>query len=234
MIDLKNFHLRDSAFLAAVISPLFLGSSHAADLLVGSVPVPGLDWTRLYAGIHAGLGEGRAVHMVGGLATPASNALRGEVVGIYGGYDRHLVNGTVLGVDADLSWNGYAGSGRVTLCACEFVDVSTELEWTAALRARAGYAFGPFLPYVAAGVAVARVESVYDHSTSGATARQDTKAGWTAGAGVDYAFRDNMVFRAEYRYSEFGREPGVASTDGGQEPKRITTDELRLGVAFVF
>jgi len=30
--------------------------------------------------------------------------------------------------------------------------------------------------------------------------------GWTVGAGVDYAFTNNLFGRVEYRYNDFGKE----------------------------
>ncbi|MGX9117301.1 outer membrane protein [Mesorhizobium sp. BHbsci] len=32
----------------------------------------------------------------------------------------------------------------------------------------------------------------------------DTETGWTAGAGAEYAFTDNLTARVEYRYADFG------------------------------
>lgn len=36
--------------------------------------------------------------------------------------------------------------------------------------------------------------------------------GWTVGAGVDYAFTDNLFGRAEYRYNDYGDEE-IQGTD---------------------
>ena len=81
------------------------------------------------------------------------------------------------------------------------------------VRARAGYAFGRFLPYATAGVAFGSfytdaqlfgtdLDGVTNFAASGA--KSATRVGWTAGAGVEYAINNRWSARAEYRYSDFG------------------------------
>ncbi|MFY9657460.1 MAG: outer membrane beta-barrel protein, partial [Methylocystis sp.] len=82
------------------------------------------------------------------------------------------------------------------------------------IRARAGYAFGRFLPYATAGVAFGSFHSdaqlvgtdlngLSNFAASGASSA--TRVGWTAGLGLDYAINNRWSARAEYRYTDFGR-----------------------------
>lgn len=102
--------------------------------------------------------------------------------------------------------------------ALEITDYAT-------LRGRAGWAFGPILPYVTGGVAIARGNVVKDayvkddwcdisidpnctptpQFTNTASGNKDgTFAyGYAAGAGVDYALLPNLFLRAEYEFLGF-------------------------------
>ncbi|RUW97818.1 porin family protein, partial [Mesorhizobium sp. M2A.F.Ca.ET.037.01.1.1] len=49
------------------------------------------------------------------------------------------------------------------------------------------------------------------HYEEGPTADSSshTKAGWTLGAGVEYAFAQNWTTRVEYRYTDSGSSPTI-------------------------
>jgi outer membrane immunogenic protein len=82
------------------------------------------------------------------------------------------------------------------------------INWTAHVRGRAGYATGKWLFFAAGGLAVAD-----------ATVHEELPAeggkyfGWSIGGGVDYAFTRNLIGRVEYLYDDFGHRdsPSVAS-----------------------
>jgi len=104
-----------------------------------------------------------------------------------------------------------------------------------AVRARAGYAFGQFLPYAMLGVAVGR----FNYSTSATVTDAMTGAvvgtfgpvtqsdaqnnviapGFLAGLGVDVAVLPNVFVRAEWEYIAFGpvngAKPSVNTVRGG-------------------
>ncbi|WP_281413066.1 MULTISPECIES: outer membrane beta-barrel protein [Aureimonas] len=66
------------------------------------------------------------------------------------------------------------------------------------MRARVGIACDPILMFATAGLAVANNELTLDGSSDSAT-----HLGWTVGAGVEAALRDNVTSRIEYRYTDF-------------------------------
>ncbi|TIV91851.1 MAG: porin family protein [Mesorhizobium sp.] len=62
-----------------------------------------------------------------------------------------------------------------------------------------------------------------------------TKAVWTLGAGVEYAFTQNWTTRVEYRYSDFGKFTDNPATDGTfLYPTDVTTQAVRVGFSYKF
>ncbi len=51
-------------------------------------------------------------------------------------------------------------------------------------------------------------------------------------AGVEYAFTDNLVGRAEYRYTDFGDFDFAISNFTATSD--LTTNDVRLGIAYKF
>jgi outer membrane immunogenic protein len=79
------------------------------------------------------------------------------------------------------------------------------------VRSRIGIAFDRFLIYGTGGVAFTGFNTTITDTTGFFTGVQgtnttfsNTRAGWTAGGGIEYAITDNWWVRAEYRYSNFG------------------------------
>ena len=67
-----------------------------------------------------------------------------------------------------------------------------------------------------------------------ATDNATSTKGWTAGAGIEYAFTNNILGRVEYRYTDLGSvsfvAPGVISELGN----KITISDIRAGLSFKF
>ncbi len=125
-----------------------------------------------------------------------------------------------------------------------YVQSSADLKLVdyATVRARAGYAFGQFLPYAALGVGIGRFNSstsatVTDYWTpSGGTQvqygpltqsdGQDNiyTAGFDAGLGLDVAVLPNVFLRAEWEYIYWGPVSGIKSS--------LNTGRVGIGVRF--
>ncbi|WP_375624594.1 MULTISPECIES: outer membrane protein [unclassified Bartonella] len=116
------------------------------------------------------------------------------------------------------------------------------------------------MPYVAGGVAYAQVQGIQsvagkgkrpkvvqkadgnehgpeagakqDVNLTGGTWADDTKTmlGFTIGGGVDFAMTDNVLLRAEYRYSDFGKKKFADDT----REFNYKTNDFRVGVAYKF
>ena len=142
-------------------------------------------WSGPYLGVHGGYGWGN-----GELDGIGDQDFNGGRFGGFAGYNWQVSDGFVAGIEGDLNydWNEEnIGAG---------LDGKTGL--SGGIRARAGFAFDRALLYAAGGWTATNVE------VSGAIDDDDTLHGWTIGAGLDYAFTDNMFGRAEYRYNDYG------------------------------
>ncbi|MFD2252746.1 outer membrane protein, partial [Pseudochelatococcus lubricantis] len=121
------------------------------------------------------------------------------------GYN-YQIDQFVIGVEADINYAdlkgknnawGYAGIG----------SSSNGIEWFGTVRARLGFAIDRALIYGTGGFAYGGGNSngfVYNGVYY--SQDDDTRTGWTLGAGVEYAFTDNITARVEGLYVNLGKE----------------------------
>lgn len=208
------------------------GSAFAADALV-SAPVA-YEWTGAYVGAQIGYGWGDvdshdAAIQGGGSDWADSWKSNGVLGGIHVGYNQAF-NSFVLGVEGDIEASGASGSVDSQYAGA----IKTKIDVQGSLRARLGYAMGPTLLYATGGLAVAHFRTNYDDGVTNDSS-SNTKAGWTLGAGVEYAFTQNWTTRVEYRYSDFGTFTDNPATDSGYlYPTDVTTQSVRVGVSYKF
>jgi outer membrane immunogenic protein len=136
----------------------------------------------------------------------------GVIGGVQAGYNWQSGN-FVLGVEGDLNWLGGKTSRVLVLPPALFVpgdffSYSIHHSFLATLRPRVGVTVGQTLFYATGGLAVARFETVDSLVLGGgitpSTARATTtRAGWTAGGGVEYALANNWTAKLEYLHVGF-------------------------------
>jgi opacity protein-like surface antigen len=68
------------------------------------------------------------------------------------------------------------------------------------VRGRAGYAFDRLLPFITAGLAAGNVRATVPGFPGGTV----TSAGWTIGAGLEFAVLSNVTVKGEYLYVDLG------------------------------
>lgn len=229
--------------LAAFLSSVGTGAI-AADAVIYGEPVyepslqaqPGFSWSGAYIGVQAGHAWGKAPYYNVD-SESADYDPEGFFGGVYAGYNHQFANNFVLGIDGDVNWSGidsrvdYYSSGELW---DNHVGVS-DIDYTAAFRVRVAYAFDRWLPYLAGGVSLARFNFALDHDGTGYWDFEHGKTftGWNIGAGFDYAATDNIIVRAEYRYSDYGSHSYSDSwVDFGEI--KLRTHDVRLGVAYKF
>lgn len=209
-------------------------AAFAADAIVEEQALPaGFSWTGAYVGAQAGYTWGDTYHLLGG-AQSASYDVDGWLAGAYVGYNYQFQNNLVVGIDADIAWSNADGGVANQPLATNVL--TTDIRWNAAIRGRLGYAIDRFLPYVAGGVAFADTRAFY-HYLGADGAIDGVRTGWTIGGGVEYAATDNLILRAEYRYSDFGsttEQPFLAAAFVDQQRFDLTTHDIRVGIAYKF
>ncbi|MGN6100647.1 MAG: outer membrane protein [Devosia sp.] len=153
----------------------------AADLYVPPAAAPVVapvasGWDGPYIG--ATLGYGWQT-----LASPTNATGNGWSVGGQIGYNAHLSDNIIGGVEGNLDWVNYASSPTGAY----------SVNWDGSLRARLGVDMGQWMPYAEVGVAFANVTDVT------ATTSPEVRTGWTAGAGVEVMLADHLSANLEYR-----------------------------------
>lgn len=215
-------------------------SAYAADAIIHHDPLPvvydtGHAWTGGYIGFQTGYQNARFKDSYENYGDTRHNS-DGILAGIYGGYNFEFSNRMILGVDADLTYNGASQYSAYSAV----IDPNTthdylqesKFEWSGALRARIGYSMNRWMPYLAGGVAFAQIKnSIYDTNDNYLN-EYANMTGWTVGAGVDYALASNTALRLEYRHTDYGRK--TFGVDNFEYKTKLKTDEIRIGVAYRF
>jgi outer membrane immunogenic protein len=120
--------------------------------------------------------------------------------------------GLVAGVEGDVTWSSDDGQGTFAPNPAVFSPVfDANTKYTATLRARLGYAFGPVLAYGTAGFARQGVNLHPSYARpTGAPLTGETAArnffGFAYGAGAEYALTSKVSFKAEYLRLDTGTE----------------------------
>lgn len=227
--------------LASTLLCAMGGYTMAADAIVESPPevyvAPVFSWTGGYVGGQVGYLWGDGDAFSDDFAVPPATAEiepDGWLGGVYVGYNYQMTNNVVVGIDADFAWTGADDSSPVfDGVGTEIASLDTELDWEGAVRLRLGYAVDRFLPYVAGGVAFGRLSGeAFDPGGAFLGGADETNTGWTVGVGLEYAFTDNLIARAEYRYTDFGDFD--FTVDGADITSDLTTNDVRFGLAWKF
>jgi outer membrane immunogenic protein len=198
---------------------------------------PSYSWAGLYVGAQIGRGWGQTQYSQFPHASPAGLVspmdLSGATGGAYVGYSFQF-GSLVAGIEADAA-KSWIRSQSVWVAADQMVR--TEFDWSASIRGRLGYAIGRVMLYITAGVTIARINFPYTRISDPGGDNEQTRTGWTAGAGLEFALADNLIFRGEYRYTDFGENFYVKPIeDGGVHPSDtpVTVQEVRAGIAYRF
>jgi outer membrane immunogenic protein len=189
----------------------------AADLPAPGPPpylpvIPVYNWTGFYLGINGGgaFGNSNWTDPIDGATGnfTVSGALVGGTVGF-----NYQIGSWVLGVEGDGDWANL--SGTTFNASCAGVGCTTQSNWLATVRGRAGWAWDRVLFYGTGGAAFANVQAAAGALPFSST----TQAGWTAGVGVEYAIWPNWTAKLEYLFVDLANSTcGVASCSGGVPP----------------
>jgi len=187
---------------AADLGPAYRAPAYVAPLYA--------TWTGFYAGLNIGYGFGNSDWAAPSVSLAPDGVLAGATLG----YNRQT-GLWVWGVEGDIDWSGMKNS---TACSGGF-SCETSIDWLGTARLRVGYAgWSNWLPYITGGAAFGNVKA----SNSAYSDASNTRFGWTAGAGIEYAFLGNWSAKLEYLYADLGSFD-CATACGGPA---VTTDDV--------
>ena len=225
--------------LLATVAALVAAPALAADLprrASAPAPVyaaPVFTWSGFYVGAQVGYGWTKdKFTVVTPAATPFELAPKGVRGGLHVGYNWQT-GAFVYGLEGDLEFaNARDSETRQIILP---VLVGSRLGTQGSVRVRLGYAFDRTLLYVTGGLAGASLKQSVRNGAAVAT-NSGTEYGYTVGAGVEYAFTNNLSARIEYRYTDYGSTRGRGTLLGQAINSSIkTTDSaIRVGLTYRF
>jgi len=174
----------------------------------------------------------------------------GFLLGAHAGYNVQF-GSFVVGVEGDIEWADIGGDNNgftvtridpVTGAAIAgpfTLSRGSDLEFIGSLRARIGFAFDRTLIYATGGLAFASFDDGDNtfafNSPFFDNGDDDTEWGWTIGAGVEYAFTNNLTARLEYRYTTFDRDNNRFFVNTAfDRDNDADFHAVRLGVSYKF
>ncbi|WP_208439466.1 porin [Bartonella grahamii] len=204
------------------------------------------DWSPKPSGFMGGIYVGSNVDLGNGLI------LGVETDAVWADREDSKTHSAVIGETGLAAFKNKLTAAEATFASGKNIDnvtkdgkrvegTSIKEKWSGATRVRIGFAaVDRILPYFAGGIAYTQLQVVNSLKAEGADGAEiasakmfdqsKTMVGFTVGGGVDFAMTDNVLLRAEYRYSDFGKKAFVKDED----KIAYKTNDFRVGVAYKF
>ncbi len=204
-------------------------------------------WSGTYAGVHAGYSSMTGSTSGSTFTPPPVGPVLGTpyfsppisighgkgTLGLHLGYNWLVSSALVLGLETDLTKLGHKKSGRQIVGAAGY-GMDFDASWAGSAKLRVGLPFDRFLVFVSGGLSLAhqKAQFTYRDAATGQNTiiakHAKTSLGFAVGGGVEYAITHNVIGRAEYVYSDFGKF-GFGT---GQLSTRLQT--IRIGISYKF
>jgi outer membrane immunogenic protein len=192
-----------AALVAAPAMAADLGVRPAPAYKAPPMPVAVSNRTGCYIGIEGGGAWGRSHHNdINGVRIAGDYDVSGGLIGGEIGCNYQPAGSVwVVGVEGDMSWVSKKGSANdVAPFITTFVS-GTKEKWLGTGRGRLGFLATPqFLIYGTGGFAVASVEANVTPTGLATFTDTQTRWGWTAGGGAEWALTSNWSVKVEYLY----------------------------------
>ena len=195
-----------------------------------------------------------AIAIIDAQGAPANIGTSGFVGGVHGGYN-YQAGQWLVGLEGD--FESYRNKGSLNSSVPGIVPGSTfvlnssvSTDWLLTLRPRLGVVTNDWLLYSTGGLAVSRISGAWNWSNPGGLPAlitengsvASTKAGWTAGGGVERMLPGRWLVGVEYLYVKFSSisvtSLAVSALGGPINPFTHSADlssnivRLRLSKAF--
>lgn len=237
--------------IAAASAALMTSVATAADFGVIAQTAPMAyaapsDWTGFYAGVFGGVGGGdNTLTIDGGPGATAGfegnsfGGLLGAQVGYDFQFDQFVIGAVadiaITNIESDSSVIGFGGPGGT-------LTYGSTLDYLGTVRARVGFAaIDQMLVYAHGGLAYGRTSPGFGVGgvPGGTPDLEDVNRwGYTVGAGVEYAFTDNLSLQTEYAYTDLGNRDvgvsGVALPPGTSISEEAQFHTVKAGLNFRF
>jgi outer membrane immunogenic protein len=209
-------------------------------------PPRAFSWSGFYMGVHGGYGWGSSDWTLS--IVDSNPRSRGFLGGFQGGAN-HQFGNWVAGIEADFSLiNGDATSTDPTIPSFVVGATATarsQIDWLATFTGRFGYAFDRSLLYLKGGVAGAGFKddfliTFFPGFAVSSAPQNNTRVGWTAGAGFEYAVFNNWSAKIEYNYLDFGSNDELFSltanglTQNFNESIKRKLQLVKVGINYKF
>jgi outer membrane immunogenic protein len=213
-----------AALLAMGMSPALADELPVAPSFYVTGPTSQLPWYGFYVGLNGGYGWGNsevafAPANSSAVAQPISSAdfhRDGALAGGQIGWNWQFNGLWLAGIEGDYQWSDFQGSTTIPFSAgggrTIGMNVSQSLKSFGTVRARMGVIpLAPLLLYGTAGLAFGNTEANFGTALgSFAGSSSQTKWGWTAGAGAEYALTNSLTLKSEILYVHLGAPGGIA------------------------
>lgn len=211
------------------------GTASAADMPVKAAPVVARPACAQFGGFYLGGNVGYAYYQHNftdrdalgpsidtGLSSTYRDTENGWNGGVQGGYN-YQAGCTLFGVEADWSWSDVNASSfnldgdQGAAILGDAVSLSSRMRWFGTVRARTGVIVDNVLLYATGGFAYANFDRSFAFREDGPPViigtfnQNDTKWGWTAGVGTEWAFAPNWSLKSEALYMQFEKSTVTAS-----------------------
>jgi len=231
--------------IAAILSLLCASRAAAADVDLPApvprapanyLPAAPVNWGGVYIGTNGGYGFGSSNWNFTGLST-GNFVTNGFLLGGTLGVNYAIGSGFVFGVEGDMDWSTLRGNSSTAACAGlgappgAACDIKSE--WLSTARVRAGYAFDRIFLFATGGAAIGDLQVALNPPAAFVST---TQLGWTLGAGVEYAFADNVTAKVEYLYVDLGTATCIVAACGTITGATVSLTEnlVRAGVNYKF
>ena len=250
--------MKATLLVSAALSLLTI-SAFGADMqtppLKAPLAPPPFTWTGCYAGGQAGGGWGQkdandTVGIVSGLTggtysgtgtdfTSANLSISGYTLGGQIGCDYQFGSNWVVGIEGAASGGSIGASTSVATpdIAGDSATFKETTDLLTSVTGRVGYAWDRWMIYAKGGAAWASDRySALDVLGNYDFEGLETRFGWTAGAGVEWAFWNDWSLKLEYDYYGFGTHSvtfidNVSGTFGPLDIKQ-NIQVVKLGLSF--
>jgi len=225
-----------SAIIVAVLG--LTCASRAADMPFPvkapiAMPMTMFSWTGFYIGGQVGYAWGRdstteyftGTNTLTGIGW--NYPVSGVVGGLYAGAN-YQIGSFVIGAEADIEGTNIKGGFYDTALGG---SGDTQIRWQSSVRGRVGFAVDKVLFYGTGGVAFAEI-----YHSKASESLSAMRTGWTAGGGIEWALTPQVLVRAEYRYTDFGkyRYDSLVTFPGLTAEQTPAYSAMRVGAAYKF